>query len=307
MNAPRRRTRGRAAPLLIAALVVAGGGVAVLSLGSLQQVRRLRQQLTARQQQLTQLEAQNQEFAQQVSELQRERKEFEERLSALRTQLASSSTELERSRVSLQEFKDQYEEIAEERTRLQAQLASVTNERDQTKQQLQRLEEQYAHLERSASRFRERLALLDRDYRLALAKLAEVQPGASAAVDAVSMVSSIPPPSTGSAAADAPPSTVAGAIELPPIVVHKEREVTATPIVGRLIQVNEPHRFIVVDKGRQDGVQVGMVFSILRGNTLIGRATAVRVHPRLSACNLISSHSPQVFQIGDLVVQAAGS
>ena len=300
---PLRESLGRVAPLQIVAIVVALVAVVVLFQGPLRQVRSLRQQLAARQQQLTNLEAQNQELLQQVAGLQRERKDLEERISGLRTQLASSSTEMERSRASVQELKSQYEGFAGERARLESQLASTTTERDGARQQLQRLEEKHAQLERSASRFRERLALLDRDYRAALARLAEAPSASASQVDVVNSTLSPSLSTPASTRTGVVPSMVSGAVELPPIVVHKERAADVAPIVGRLIQVNDPHHFIVVDKGRLDGVQAGMIFSILRGNHLVGRATAVRIHPELSACEFLPTAPSGMFQVDDLAVQ----
>lgn len=76
------------------------------------------------------------------------------------------------------------------------------------------------------------------------------------------------------------------------------------PVRGRLVEVNEPHRFVVVDKGSMDGVRLGMTLDILRGGSTVGRATVVRVRPQLSACDVVRARTPGPLQVGDVAVQS---
>jgi len=92
-------------------------------------------------------------------------------------------------------------------------------------------------------------------------------------------------------------------VELPPIVVRKDQAGMSMPVRGRIVELNEPHQFIVVDKGSMDGVHVGMVLDIVRGATTIGQATVVRVRPKLSACDIVRTKTPGPLQIGDAAVQ----
>ena len=73
---------------------------------------------------------------------------------------------------------------------------------------------------------------------------------------------------------------------------------------GRLMEVNETHNFVIVDKGSDDGVRIGMAFDILRGTASVGRATVVRIRPHLSACDILRAKTPGPLQIGDLAVQS---
>lgn len=93
------------------------------------------------------------------------------------------------------------------------------------------------------------------------------------------------------------------AIELPPIVVRKSQLATSFPLRARLVEVNEAHRFVVIDQGANDGVRIGMTFDLRRGGVEVGQAVAVRVRPRIAACDLIASHTTESPQIGDLAIQ----
>ena len=288
-------------------LLAAVGGLAiglVLFLGQLRQAQQLRQQLTTSQQQVASLDAKNQELGHELNSLQSDRNRLETRVSSLQSQLASAATDLERSRVGLEELKDRFDRLSEERTQLQVQVATVTTERNEARSRLQDTEQKKADLERSVGRLRERLTLLDRDYQQLNEKLSQYQ---ASPPSSLSVVSAAGPTTTASAAGEPTTiaSTIPGTVELPPIIVRKDQAGISLPVRARLLEVNEPHRFVVVDKGTADGVRVGMAFDIVRGNSTISRATVVRVRPQLSACDLIPQAILAQPQPGDLAIQSS--
>ena len=70
-----------------------------------------------------------------------------------------------------------------------------------------------------------------------------------------------------------------------------------------MVNVNERQRFVIIDKGSEDGVREGMAFDIVQQGSLVGRATAVRVRPKLAACTLLANGRTSPLIAGDLVVQ----
>ena len=86
-------------------------------------------------------------------------------------------------------------------------------------------------------------------------------------------------------------------------MVHQDMTVAVQPITGHVIQVDPMHRFAILDRGSTHGVTSGMVFSVLRGTTPIGRATVVRLRPDLSACDALPANRTDEFHVGDLAVQ----
>ncbi len=292
---------------VVAAVVVLGGVFAFM--GQSQQLAQVRQQLAQSQKQLADLDRMNQELGQQLDGLSKDRQDLEQRLTSLRNQFSTAASDLERSRGELKEFQEKFQRLSEERVVLQAQLDGVTGERDDAKKRLSRVEEENSELERSVSRLRERLALLDRDYREMAGKLSEVE---SRPYPGLSVASSSGPATAagsrsgaeGTGAAAVMQSVIAGAVELPPIIVRKDQAGMSVPVRGRVVEVNEPHNFIVIDQGSQDGVVVGMVVDVIRGGSTVGRATVVRVRPQLSAGELIRQKTPGPVQAGDVVVQS---
>ena len=140
---------------------------------------------------------------------------------------------------------------------------------------------------------RDRFALLDRDYQRL------IQPRSSPATSQVSATSA-----TQAAATSAPPASGASqTVELSPIIVRKDQAGVASSVKGRVVEVNQAHQFVVVDKGSEDGILLGMTLDIIRGAARVGRVRVVRVRPQISACDVIRSDTVDPLQVGDAVTQ----
>ncbi len=275
----------------------------------------LQQEMTVKQQSIEKLTANNEELQQQLNSIEQERKQLDSRLRDLKTQLASASEELGK----LKDVQLRYDILKDEKNRLEVQMTQLKQERDDSKTRLAHLEQEHDDLEHTAGRLRNRLTLLDRDYQQLAGKVAQLEhEQASAPVTMTEMpassTSSSPamaqtPPVTPAVQPAAPSPTASPAretqtIELPPIVVGKEEALVGTfPVRGRVVEVNEAHRFVVVDQGSDQSVQMGMTFDVLHGNRTIGQAVVVRVRPRIAACDVVTTASEEAPHVGDLVIQ----
>lgn len=308
-------------PLFVIAVVVIVGMSIVLQ-GQKGQIEQLHRQLKASQEETTQQKSKSAELGQQLTGLQTERKGLEERLVSLKTQLTASATDLEQTRTQFEELRTRYDRVEGERSKLQEQVATLTGERDASQQSVQRLQQSSAELARSLARMRERLAMVERDYRQAMDKISQIEAVPTQSLDLGVPAGVAPTPSvalpttdgtssrrTGEMKSSALPqvSSVAGAVELPPIIVRSDQAGMLMTVRARVLEVNDPHNFVVLDKGSEDGVRVGMMFNLLRGAGMVGKATVVRVRPQLSACNVIRAKTPGLLQIGDVAVQSGST
>ena len=101
-------------------------------------------------------------------------------------------------------------------------------------------------------------------------------------------------------------------IELPPIVVKAEpvikrlskpaeqekasaptelsrvrmAEEEAFELEGHIITVNDKHRFVVIDIGRDNGVQRGMPFSVYRAGKKVGKIEVIETRENIAACDI---------------------
>lgn len=315
--APRAQTTPGAPPfqlpilkiILVAVPVAAavGAGFVITSLG--QQAQQLKAELMQSQHTVEDLSAKNEQVVSQLQDVMKERDAVGAQVESLRQQLDASSIDLEAARGELQVLRGRFDRLSDARKSLESRVAELTKERAAQENEVTHLQQEKAEGERSLARVRERLNFIDRDYQQMVLKMADLERQRSQPQYGVV---SVPGPLEPLVPAAEPPSLVpqqqslGPTVELPPIIVRKDQAGTSSAVRGRLVEVNGPHQFIVVDKGSIDGVRVGMAFDIVRGaGTVIGRATVVRVRPQLSACDIVKKQTTEPLQVGDVAVQSA--
>ncbi len=70
---------------------------------------------------------------------------------------------------------------------------------------------------------------------------------------------------------------------------------------GKVVTVDQAHRFIVIDIGQTQGVQAGENLAVYQDGRLLGEARIERVYQTLSAATVLSSDVIQRVQVGDAV------
>ena len=298
---------GRSRRFLLGVIVVVLGGIAAVST---MQWSGLKIQLADKQRTIMTLTAQNQDLQQELTNLQAQRQELEGRLNDVQSQLTSAGTELARLRTAVAELQGRYDALTAERSSLEARVTQLSQERNEAQDRMHRLEDEKMDLERASARLRDRFVLLDRDYQRLVDQVEDLERERKVAAATSTIATTVvnpaaPPPPTSPPPAAAFPQSPQGSqtVELPPIVVRKDQPGMSTPVRGRLVEVDETHQFVVVDKGSMDGVLLGMTLDVVRGMTPVGRVRVVRVRPKLSACDVIRSDTPGSLQVGDLAVQ----
>jgi hypothetical protein len=286
-------------------VLVAVGAATLLGLwwGQVQQVKDLQRRLKISQEEAAKLETMTRDLTRAKQELENERTGLNDRLAQLRRELETANASLDRSRLGLEELQDRYETLEQTHDAMETELTRVTRDRDQAQQELASTRDEAAELQRSVVRLRERLALIERDFRAASAQVEELKLSPRPDVAIVSSTGPSGSSAVGSNPGIPAPTLMPGTVELPPIIVRKDQAGMTMAVRGRIVEVNDAYNFVVIDKGSSDGVRVGMTVDILRGNHTVGRATVVRVRPKLAACDLIRSQTPEPVQAGDVVIQ----
>ncbi len=82
---------------------------------------------------------------------------------------------------------------------------------------------------------------------------------------------------------------------------------TAKELVGKVLVVNENLNFIVIDKGANQGVAVGMKFKVMDSKGVIADTKVIEVRDNIAAADIQLLNSSQTIQEGDFVKIALGS
>jgi|GEM_PF-954419 len=103
-------------------------------------------------------------------------------------------------------------------------------------------------------------------------------------------------------------------VELPPIFLQNsqldntaisspiDRINMGTSLKGRIVAVNSEHNFVVIDLGKQDGVETGEEFDIYRGQAYIGLIEVIQMRDRISACDIKDVKGGRSLKIDDMIV-----
>ena len=89
--------------------------------------------------------------------------------------------------------------------------------------------------------------------------------------------------------------------EEPPINLSKA-QISPEPLelAGRIITVNNEHKFVVIDIGRDDQVKIGMSFDVYRRGKEIGKIEVIETRRDIAACD-IKEISVRQFKANDTV------
>ena len=270
--------------LLILLGLVVVGGLGVMLWQQQGQISVQRRTIAALNGRLTQAQGDAETLQGQLTQLDAERRTLTERLAASQKDVEQTRDGLRAVQSQLVDASSRAGALQQEKEALADQLAAATKERDSTKQQLTQLRSQKAQADSRQEELQQRVTSLTGE----IDRLK--QQGAARETAAVRA------------------SPANGAIQLPSIVVRagatagavNERTEPARP--ARVLEVNVPYRFVVLDQGSDDGVLPAMVFDVQRGATTVGRVIAKKIRTHLTACDLDSSSASSSFQVGDVAV-----
>ena len=95
-------------------------------------------------------------------------------------------------------------------------------------------------------------------------------------------------------------STASRTVELSPIIVHGDQETKAS-LTGRVVSVNKQNKFVVVDLGQKQGIQVGSTFGVYRGGDYIATIEILQLRKDISAADIREVASGKNIEVGDIV------
>ncbi|HEX9780615.1 MAG TPA: hypothetical protein VGB20_05305 [bacterium] len=265
----------------------------------------LQQELAQREQELVAFEGENQRLTQQLDRLRQERTELQRRAKLLDQQLEATAQDLSQIEEQLAQAGERREQLADVKAELESELAYVRAERDMAQGEAEEAERQEEELARAIEEVRVKLDAVKRDHAALASKLAE---GGGRMASGVRMLSDSRSGPSGrlnilvdSGAAHTAPTEDPEAMPELDMASLREQDTPGGPTIhGQLVQVNDTHGFVVLNKGSSDGVEVGMLFEVFRESLPIGRVRAIRVRNRVSACDVLTS---EPLQAGDRLVQ----
>ena len=101
-------------------------------------------------------------------------------------------------------------------------------------------------------------------------------------------------------------------VDLPPIRAQKTAKLT-TPslervgenagLQGRIVTVNKEHNFVVIDLGKQDGINIGNKFNVYRDQAFLGSVEVIQARDKIAAADIKDLKEGMDIEINDTVVK----
>lgn len=101
-------------------------------------------------------------------------------------------------------------------------------------------------------------------------------------------------------------------VELAPIRAQKTARLTTpslervgekTGLKGRVVTVNRDHNFVVIDIGKQDGVDIGNKLNVYRGDAFLGLIEVIQARDRIAAADIKDLQEGMSIEINDIVLK----
>ena len=260
--------KGRVMTILLALVSVAALGAAGVAVMLQRQEHTLR---LAKERQVTLLKAEKDDLEQQLGEVRQAKEQIAGELSQAKETLAKKLQELAEEHQAKETLAKSVDDRQREIDRLGKDLEQIRNERGTLTDQLTQLKGQDDQLRAQLTELQDTKTKLE-------TKLSQASNDPTVQLDKVVVTNGT---STGAAAA--PANTSPGGLQ------------------GQVVVVNREYDFIVMSLGKNQGLQIGQEFQIVRGEEVLGRVKVEKVYDELSAAAILPQSKKDAIREGDLV------
>jgi len=270
-------TRGRpgraVVPLLGAftalALVVAGAAITLQM-----KERNLR---LAKEREIVLIKAENDDLQQRLNEMRDAKQTIEDTLVRAKDQLEQATAQLDRERQEKETLARSVDERQREIDRISKDLEQIRTERTTLSTQVTELKTQQQAMQQELAKVQQAKADLESKTTTAERPSVNLDPvvvsGAGAYGD------------PGASFSDLPLSQPKG----------------VSSVQGQVVVVNRDYDFVVMNLGRNQGLEIGQEFQIMRGGEVLGRVKVEKLYDELAAASILPESRKDAIKEGDLL------
>lgn len=268
-----RRMASKGPGVVVLTSVVAVAGIAAAGVGWYLRQEEQRARLEA-EQHLASARSQNNQLQQELGDARQQIQQLDSELVRSKDQIRQVMDELSQQRESNQVLSQSVDERQQELQRLSQEFEKVNTERNALTTELTQLKDEH-------QRVRAQLNELETAKRDLETKVKELTSHPTVELDKVVVTGD--GASTASSASSSSGSASSGSLQ------------------GQVIVVNREYDFIVMNLGRNQGLQIGQEFHVVRGEEVLGRVKVEKVYDELSAAAILPNSNKESIHEGDLV------
>jgi len=267
--------QGRAVVIVVGIIAVVAIGVAGTAIVFQMRERDLRLQ---RESELHSLRIEKEELEQQVVNVQEAKEQVESDLGRAKTQLDQMTGQLADEREAKAALVKSIDERQREIDRLGKDAEQLRSDRDQLTEQVTKLKGQQQELQAQLTQVQQAKSDLE-------TRLTELVDQPTVELDRVVVTD----------------PSMAGSSDMLPLGALQPAGSQISSVQGQVIVINREYDFVVINMGRNQGLQIGQEFQVFRGERALGRVKVEKIYDELSAAAILPETDKDALREGDLV------
>jgi DNA repair exonuclease SbcCD ATPase subunit len=237
--------------------------------------------------------AKNIELEEKIEELNIKQKITEAKFFEAQKIISSLEVKIKESVVQINELSDEISKEQAAKEEVLSNLEKIKQEIEQQKALKLDLENKLSQAQNEVRSMQGKLVTLDSDKKDLELKIKDLEEK-SQGVELGKIVVSPEPVKT---------DNVKGKNKAKVVKENKEVEPAEKGVEGKVLVVNKEYNFVVINLGSKDGVGLGQVFSIYRGNSYLGDVKVEKLHDSMAAAGFISEDTKAKVKEGDKVIK----
>ncbi len=258
-----------------------------------------RNQRLARERELVLVKAENDDLQQRLGEMRTAKQQAEETLARTKAQLDESAQQLAQERQEKEGLTKAVDERQKEIDRLSKDVESVRSERASLTEQVTKLKTQQANLQKKLAQAEKARTELEAKA-FDTAPTSFDQPTVSLDPVVVKNQPTVEPVASLPVSRPAPLATPTPVVASDP-VMSGVKATNASQNQGQVVVVNRDYDFVVMNLGRNHGLEIGQEFQIVHGAEVIGRVKVEKVYDELAAAAILPDSKKDVIREGDVL------
>ncbi len=242
-----------------------------------------------------------------IEEIQAAKVQLEDRLQKEQGKITTMTEALDKERAGrlsvAESLSENFSRVKREKEALQSELSRVTQEKIELEQEMDQVRDRVQEINQKRDELATQVKEINQVLETRLREINQIRETYEKTIDETRQIVRVE----------------RDVVELPPIVVKGSSPppestpetstlaVSKEPVIGeakngKIVVVNRQHNFVVIDLGRDSGIEEGMRFHVFRDGQELGLLKVTEVRQKISACDVVKQIPPHQLAEGDLVI-----
>ncbi len=248
------------------------------------EIAKLKQQLSAGSLEVIEIKQKNKSLELELQSLKHDKEELEREIEFKTEMITNLSVELARAKNDKKFISDRVDKLNEENVKMREELKKLVKANGALEKTIVKIKEEKRKIESQLGQTEDLI-------QSKIDEIWEIKDSLDKTIKEVSAKSK----GDSSGSVELAPIVVSSSSSQVPIVEHP----TPTGFNGKILSVNEPNNFVIINLGKKNGIHIGDRLSVYRDGKYIARIEVIQVRPDIAAADLKDQWTR--VRVGDVV------